>query len=151
MGVTQNKHFDALLSQYLDATPGSRASRTWAIKCREYYTRMSAAPNGRVVLPKPLADWASRQRFTKLSDLQEQCLAAIPGWSWDPRRDQWERQRARVEAFMREHGRAPRAEGTLPAEPKIGLWLKRCRNLERNQMLPQPRREKLDELPLPWR
>lgn len=58
---------------------------------------------------------------------QEAALSAIPGWAWSARDGRWEQQREQVEAFVRQHGRLPRAQGSkgvplLLEEKELGVW-----------------------------
>ena len=151
--MNQSPNFETLLTRYLAVDPASKVRRTWAAKCAALYMLMSApAQRNRAPLPTPLARWVTYQRgHQHLSDLQMECLEAIPGWSWDPREDGWSRQLLLVRNFMETHGRTPRRNGYLQAESKLGYWLKRCRVLERDQMLAAHRKDELDKLPLPWK
>ena len=57
-----------------------------------------------------LGSWVIRQRNNKSKNLLSQDrierLEALPGWSWDPFTEQWEKAFEQLQSFVNQHGNA---------------------------------------------
>ncbi|MGW0327774.1 Helicase associated domain protein [Nocardia sp. NPDC003183] len=114
--------------------------------------------HGHPLVPKPymvgdyrLGSWVGtqRSRYAKgaLAEARVQRLQAIPGWSWDPDSDQWEKYFAMLSAYVEEHenARIPRnftVDGHL-----LGSWVSNQRQSLKNGKLAADRAERLQALP----
>lgn len=78
-----------------------------------------------------LADWLTYQR--RRHDRGELCLyerkrlEALPGFSWAPLLEGWERRLEECDAFLRMHPREPRLRSADPSERGLAEWIKRQR------------------------
>ena len=68
---------------------------------------------------------AAQRRATRLTSAQRAALAALPGWSDNPRADTWEERADELRRFITTHHRAPRVRGDLPGESALAHWLSR--------------------------
>ena len=99
-----------------------------------------------------LERWVHRQRAVyrsgKLSADRIVRLEALPGWTWDPVDDQWERGFAAVGAYTGEHGHA-RVPGLHVTDGgfKLGRWVGAQRAVYREGKLPADRIVRLETLP----
>jgi len=80
-----------------------------------------------------LADFLNYQRIRfargELSTYEKQRLLALPGFSWAPLDEQWEKRLIEYDEFLTHHKRAPRYRSDDPAERSIADWAtrQRCR------------------------
>lgn len=78
-----------------------------------------------------LADWLTYQR--RRHDRGELCLyerkrlEALPGFTWAPLLEGWERRLEECDAFLRMHRREPRLRSADPSERGLAEWIKRQR------------------------
>jgi hypothetical protein len=98
-----------------------------------------------------LHDWVRRQRRTcaDLSTYQVVRLEQIPGFSWEPLEEAWDRNATAYTAFVEQHHRRPSiraAAGTV--EHQLGVWANNQRAAERHGRLPYHRVRELSDLPL---
>ena len=98
-----------------------------------------------------LHDWVRRQRRTcaEMSAYQVARLEQIPGFSWEPLEEAWDRNAAAFTAFIEQHHRRPSiraAAGTV--EHQLGVWANNQRAAERHGRLPYHRVRELGDLPL---
>ncbi len=113
---------------------------------------------GHCLVPRPyvvagyrLGTWVGTQRgkYAKgaLAQPRVQRLQDIPGWSWDPDSDQWDKYFAMLSEYVEEHGHA-RVPGpyTVDGYP-LGQWVAVQRSGFAKQRLPQARIERLQALP----
>jgi len=99
----------------------------------------------------PLGTWVARQRrdYARGSlDLERQRrLEEVPGWTWKPHVDSWERAFQLVEKYAREHGHA-RVPDEYSAEGfRLGSWVGIQRAAYRNGTLAAEREQRLHQLP----
>ena len=98
-----------------------------------------------------LHDWVRRQRRTcaELSTYQVARVEQIPGFSWEPLEEAWDRNAAAYTAFVEQHHRRPSiraAAGT--AEHRLGVWANNQRAAERRGRLLYHRVRELSDLSL---
>lgn len=103
---------------------------------------------------RSLADWLRYQRRAATRDLhctyQIERLQSIPGFSWDPRSDQWDEQFRRSAQFVLEHQRLPRYRSTDPAEKAAAGWLAKQRLFWHAGTLSTDRRVRLEQILSEW-
>ena len=83
--------------------------------------------------------WKGKQQ-PPLSAKQQAALEAIPGWVWEEQMP-WEQRRQQVAAFVEQHGRLPRTEGSkkeplLAGERQLGVWCNRQQQRRKGQQQP---------------
>ncbi len=95
---------------------------------------------------KELGNWCDTQRQRwkgaqkpPLTPQQVAALETLPGWRWDEWAEGWEEQRQQVAAFVQQHGRLPRPQGSkarplLEGEKELGYWLKNQRTRLRGKV-----------------
>lgn len=88
-----------------------------------------------------LADWVRYQRrvFDRLSEDQLRRLASIPGFSFDPRAEAFERRAAAYRAFVERRARPPRRHADEPVERALAVWAAEVREQYRGGRLPYSR------------
>jgi len=118
----------------------------------EHPRRHRHTPKSALGIPEVrLHDWVRRQRRTcvELSSYQVARLEQIPGFSWEPLEEAWDRNAAAYAAFVERHHRRPSiraAAGTV--EHRLGVWVNNQRAAERHGRLPYHRVRELSDLPL---
>ncbi|MDG3017239.1 helicase associated domain-containing protein [Speluncibacter jeojiensis] len=72
-----------------------------------------------------LGTWAAVQRGNKnrLSPERRAQLDELPGWSWDPYADRWNRNFAALESFVRREGHAHVPNKHVEDEVNLGKWV----------------------------
>lgn len=117
------------------------------------YVRMRG--NARVPRPYRVDDinlgwWVStqRQQFVKgaLEDDRRQRLESLPGWTWDPHADKWEKGFAHLAEYVRMHGTARSPRGELSKDFPLDRWVSRQRVAHTNGQLRDDRAERLESL-----
>lgn len=98
----------------------------------------------------PLGTWVARQRrdYARGSlDIERQRrLEEVPGWTWDPHAESWERAYQLVEAYSREHGHARVPDAYRVEDFRLGSWVGIQRAAYRKGTLTPERRRRLQEL-----
>lgn len=118
----------------------------------QYPRRLPHQPKPALGIPDVrLHDWVRRQRRTwaELSSYQVARLEQIPGFSWEPLEEAWDRNATAYTAFVEQHHRRPStraAAGT--AEHRLGVWANNQRAAEHHGRLPYHRVRELGDLPL---
>jgi superfamily II DNA or RNA helicase len=98
-----------------------------------------------------LGNWVSKQRGAyssgKIDSDRVARLEAMPGWSWNPFKDEWEENFLLLQSFsLREsHTQVPR--GRTTAELKLALWVVAQRSDRRSRNMPDDRIARLEALP----
>jgi len=99
----------------------------------------------------PLGTWVARQRrdYARGSlDVERQHrLEEIPGWTWNPHADSWERAFQLVEKYAQEHGHARVPDAYSVKGFRLGSWVGIQRAAYRNGMLAAEREKRLQQLP----
>jgi ribosomal protein S18 len=91
-----------------------------------------------------LVSWVKNQRrFPNLSAKQVELLEAIPGWSWDPHADCFDKRVEALADFIASTGRIPRRRSGDANERSLGEWLGRQRRSEGAGRLDSERAAKL--------
>jgi hypothetical protein len=122
--------------------------------------RQYVSQNKTALVPMPyndpdgfrLGQWVSVQRgaYAKgvLGDERTEKLQALPGWSWNPRGDQWNEGYQRLLRFVTENGHA-----RVPASHqdddgfRLGQWVSGQRSAHAKGTLSAERRHKFEKLP----
>jgi superfamily II DNA or RNA helicase len=121
------------------------------------------AVHGHTVVPQAhvtatgfhLGAWVQKRRATYDSgsldaDTVRQ-LEALPGWSWDPHGDAWERGFAAYTAFVTEHATTYVPSGHVDSGTfRVGQWCDTQRTLHKQGRLPPERHERLDRYGFIW-
>ncbi|MGF3054585.1 helicase associated domain-containing protein [Microbacterium sp. YY-03] len=88
--------------------------------------------------------WVTNQRRALNQPQHRQArLEALPGWSWDPRADQWETRAEHLCDFISAHGRAPIVRTADRHERALAYWLSRQRTAHENGALSAERSKML--------
>ena len=94
-----------------------------------------------------LAGWVRFQRSQaarkRLCGYQIERLELVPGFSWNPIDDRWERQLGEYVVFFETQGRAPRYRAEDPAERRLAAWAAKQRHNARRNPVPPHRRAAL--------
>ncbi|MEH6796165.1 MAG: Helicase associated domain protein [Rhodococcus sp. (in: high G+C Gram-positive bacteria)] len=94
-----------------------------------------------------IGSWVREQRANRADITQERrdLLEAVPGWSWDPFAEAWERGYAAVTAFAERerHTRVPR--GFVAADVNLGVWVGEQRT--NRTAMTEDRRRRLESVP----
>ena len=99
-----------------------------------------------------LGGWVSFQRTHRtkgrLSDERADRLESLPGWSWDPKEDEWNAYFDELVAYVEEHGtsRVDRRHVTTSGL-KLGAWVSGTRTYRNKGMLREDRIKRLEALP----
>lgn len=95
-----------------------------------------------------LADWLTYQRRrherNELCLYERKRLEALPGFTWTPHLDHWERRLEEYEHFLRAQRRPPRLRSTDPNERSLADWITRQRTRRRSGRLTDSQRHALD-------
>jgi len=98
-----------------------------------------------------VASWMRYQRRRAergiMPSWQRVLLEQIPGYSWGPSNDQWERQYEELHEFLNAEERLPRYRSTDTRERELGAWVSKQRYLHRRRRLLPERVEALCQLP----
>lgn len=97
-----------------------------------------------------LGTWVTIQRVHRskgrLSVARQQLLDALPGWSWDPKADQWEDGLRHLREYVDMHGTAGiRDDHVCNDGYRLGKWVGKQRT--KWATLPADRKQRLGELP----
>jgi superfamily II DNA or RNA helicase len=107
-------------------------------------------PVGHVEDGSRLGAWVNQQRTLhkdgRLSSPRVARLEAIPGWSWDPRRDRWGDTFRLLEAFVEREGHSQVPDGYVEGDADLGSWVVIQRGHYRRGTLSQPRVARLEAL-----
>jgi len=97
-----------------------------------------------------VASWMRYQRRRAergiMAPWQQVLLEQIPGYSWGPSNDQWERQYGQLREFLEAEGHLPRYRSTDMRERELGAWVSKQRYLHRRWRLSAERVEALRQL-----
>ena len=136
--------------------------RRWNINANAveaFVTEHGEYPRRHPHQPKPalgltevrLHDWVRRQRRTcaEMSAYQVARLEQIPGFSWEPLEEAWDRNAAAYAAFVEQHHRGPSIRAVAgTVEHRLGVWANNQRAAKRHGRLPYHRVRELSDLPL---
>jgi hypothetical protein len=100
----------------------------------------------------PDTTWVSYQRtlhFDGALDTQlEHRLEELPGWTWDPRADQWENGFSKMLRYVERHGDARVAQSNKDDEGyRLGGWVGEQRASYAKGAIDAERQRRLQELP----
>ena len=94
---------------------------------REFQQREGHAlvPQGYAEDGVKLGTWVLEQRNNeaKLSEERRKLLESVPGWSWDPNAEAWERGYAALTRFAQREGHARAPQGNMEGAVKLGSWV----------------------------
>jgi superfamily II DNA or RNA helicase len=98
-----------------------------------------------------LGAWIQTQRAAAmagtLDDDRKARLAALPGWTWDPFADAWEKWFLALQRFVERQGHAIVPMRHLEHGLRLGVWVMLQRRFARNGTLDEQRRARLAALP----
>ncbi|WP_319446910.1 MULTISPECIES: DEAD/DEAH box helicase [unclassified Mycobacterium] len=97
-----------------------------------------------------LGSWVTIQRSlrskNRLSAVRQELLDILPGWSWDPKADQWEDGFRHLREYVNEHGTAGIRDDHVDNDGyRLGKWVGKQRT--KWATLPGDRKNRLQELP----
>lgn len=99
----------------------------------------------------PLGAWAGEQRIRHnrgdLPEARRDRLAAVPGWSWAPHEDSWERHFAGLLVFVEREGHARVPTDHVEAGLPLAAWVIRHRQDHKAGKVPAHRAARLEALP----
>lgn len=99
---------------------------------------------------RSLADFVRYQRRPATRDLhctyQSLRLLCVPGFSWNPLDDAWDRMFEAFASFVGAYRRAPRLRSSNPDEKKLAAWSAKQRHFMKLGTLPIERQMKLNSL-----
>jgi superfamily II DNA or RNA helicase len=99
----------------------------------------------------PLGQWVLVQRMAykagKVTAARIDLLERLPGWSWQPRDDRWERGFAMLEEHVRREGHARVPQLAVVNGFRLGSWVTKQRTNHRNGTLSADRAARLEALP----
>lgn len=163
--LTRNKRqrLDAVRQARLESVPGwswDPFRDRWEAAFEQLTAFVAEHGSARVPMVKSrrrepgfnLGSWVSRQRseyrLGKLPPADVARLEALPGWSWDPFRDQWEEMFGVLAGYAATHGAAS-VPGSLktPSGRSVASWVTRMRGMYRDGDLPGEQAERLAALP----
>ena len=162
VGTQRVKHnrgqLDADSERRLEDLPGW----TWdtlAAKWEEGFTRLlgyvkhnhdACVPVAYKVDGYPLGEWISTQRDKHTEGtLDPECqarLEKLPGWTWDPKADQWEQGFSRVLQYVEHNGHARVPQSFKVGHYPLGTWVTMQRHKRTNGTLDADRQHRLQTL-----
>jgi hypothetical protein len=99
----------------------------------------------------PLGSWVPKQRdFYRagtLSGERARRLEALPGWSWDPHAEKWERAFTLLREYTAEHGTSRVPQGYTVDDVRLGFWIATQKGNYAKGRLDPARQRRLEELP----
>ena len=100
-----------------------------------------------------LGTWVAQQRLNRtrgtLDADRQRRLRELPGWTWDPKADQWEEGFSRLLDYVEHHGDARVPFSYTVDGYQLGWWVKTQRNRQAAGTLDADRQHRLQEL-LGW-
>lgn len=107
----------------------------------------ACVPRGHMEGNYPAGAWVGEQRDRHRRGVLEpdrtQALESLPGWSWAPHDDVWERHFAALCAFAAEHGHARVPTDHVVGDLQLGSWVIRHRNEHKRGKVPADRAARL--------
>ncbi len=99
-----------------------------------------------------LCGWIQIQRKAqsenRISQYRVAQLESLPGWSWDPKAEQWEEGFRQLMQYVTQHGNSRVPHGYVTFEGyKLGNWVGTQRQLRLNNQISPDRLERLKSLP----
>ncbi len=98
-----------------------------------------------------LGHWVGTQRSFRdrgiLDSAREHRLQELPGWTWDPRSDQWEEGFCRVQDYVERYGDALVPASHEEEGYKLGQWVSWLRDQHAKGILGADREHRLQEIP----
>ncbi|QII07817.1 DEAD/DEAH box helicase family protein [Rhodococcoides fascians A25f] len=94
-----------------------------------------------------LGGWVLAQRNNRASIVQErrEHLEAVPGWSWDPYTDAWDRAYAALVSYAEQHGHTRVSRGHIADGVNLGGWVGEQRG--NWAKMTEDRRQRLEAVP----
>jgi superfamily II DNA or RNA helicase len=112
----------------------------------------AVAETGTANLPRahPMGKWVSSQRGAhkrgRLSADRIDRLAALPGWVWHARDENWEKAFRLLEAYVRREGHAGIRQAEREEGFALGTWVNTQRQYHKRGTLSQDRKKRLERL-----
>ncbi len=109
-------------------------------------------PSDHIVEGCRLGVWVAKQRIKRrkgtLDADREHRLQELPGWTWDPRADDWEEQFCRIIDYVERHGDARVPQHYVAVDGyRLGRWVSRQRQSHRRGTLDADCERRLQDLP----
>lgn len=115
---------------------------------REFQRREGHAlvPQGHAENGVNLGTWLQEQRNNRatLSEERRKLLESVPGWTWDPYSESWERGFAAITQFAQREGHARVPQGHIEGGLKLGGWVAEQRS--NRQKMSAERRARLESV-----
>lgn len=153
----ERRNLSAERTGRLEALPGWSWTVSQDVWDERYeLLRMFAAREGHARVPQnhvedgiKLGKWLAVQRQKRESLTPERCarLESVPGWSWDPHADQWEKAFHLLQQYVDEHGTS-RVPYTCQVDGfRLGAWVSGQRSQYSKGKLVPSRQTRLEQLP----
>ena len=114
-------------------------------------TGSCAVPRTGVESGYSLAAWAREQRKRhaegSLPATRRARLEGVPGWTWDPHEESWERHYAAIQQFVAREGHARVPTDHIEAGLPLASWVIRHRQDHKAGKVPAERAARLEQLP----
>ena len=111
----------------------------------------ASVPQGHVEAGLKLGRWADTQRTLKrerrLPAYRIRLLNHVPGWSWEPEQEAWNRGYSVLEEFCAREGHACAPAQHVEDDFELGVWVKWQRRQFKTDRLPIDRARRLEALP----
>ncbi len=99
----------------------------------------------------PLGHWVSQQRVNHVKGTldggRQRQLQGLPGWTWDPKADQWEEGFGRLMHYVERQGHARVPVSYTVDGYKLGAWVQRQRSVFAQGLLDADRERRLQDVP----
>jgi len=136
-----------LAQRYADASGGPQPTGRAANWCRmatrvlQVAERLGRLPHANDNMSNTLLYWVIRQRrsVARLNGFQIAFLELVPGWTWSPFDDEWDRHAEDLAAFLAREHRPPRTRSEDPHERSLARWASRQRLADSRNELPYAR------------
>jgi len=102
-----------------------------AHRLRTIATELGRLPRLADDVPRDVLNWVTYQRrnMGRQNGFQVAFLESIPGWTWSPWDEEWDRRAAQLQLFLDEEGRPPSTRAHDVSERVLAKWVARQRQL----------------------
>ena len=122
-------------------------------RLRDYVKRHGHArvPRSYTVDGYKLGSWVNNQRAFHSRDIldaeRQRRLQELPGWTWDPKADQWEEGFRRLLEYVKLNGHARVVNSYMADDYRLGQWVAVQRRFHAKGILDAERQRRLEDLP----
>jgi hypothetical protein len=112
------------------------------------YAGNARVPASYTVDGYPLGTWVGVQRYRRstLDAERQRRLEDVPGWSWDPHADRWEKRFSQLQDYVGRHGHARVPYSYSVDGYKVGDWVQKQRGSYSKGTLEADRQHRLQRL-----